>query len=368
MTAYSKLFSVQIRHNYYEGNLCGDLCFYPTGATSLLMRNQRWLYKDFATGFNLICEVTDDRKPKITIQESSLQFGIGLKQAAKFLAVTNLNEISPSKEFLSNKKIYISNNGLNNDLKYSIIDQIVGDLMSLNFVLPANDEITLRLNSNSQTDLVIAYSTDGTSIDGPYTIKKNKDKTFAKLLDLSKLPDGLYFISIKNKADTGADLLTYKIFKSNELRSKPNFGVLDIKIPNIDSAIEETQFQLSFIRKETFWKYYIINQSSIDLEDFKFSIEDKSSDGPDSGNPVYANYTFIGTPVPTDDTDPINKITTAEIVLFKSNAKIPFFQKIKTGLALSKIDGAFKVVLLKDLPNPMPEKQVGEESKIYIYV
>jgi len=368
MTAYRKFFTIQIRHNYYEDNLCGDLIFNPTRTTSLLLRNQRWLYKDFATGFNLICEVNDDRKPKIKIQESNLHFGIGLKEAAKFLAITNLNETSPAKEFLSNKKIYISNNGLNNDLKYSIIDSIVGDLMSLNFVLPANDEITLRLNSYSENNHVIAYDTGGKPIEGPYKIKKSQDDTFAKLLNLSKLPDGLYFISIKNKADTGSDLLTYIIFKSNELRSKPNFGVLDIKIPNIGTAIGETKFLLSFIRKETIWKYYIVNQSGIDLDDFKFSVEDKSSDGPGSGNTVYTNYTFVGKPIPADDTDPINKIANAEIVLFKSNSKIPFFQKIKTGLVLSKIDGASEVVLLKDLPNPMPEKQVGEESKIYIYV
>ncbi|TCD10412.1 hypothetical protein EZ449_08655 [Pedobacter frigidisoli] len=368
MTAYSKLFSVNVRHNYYEDYLCEDLSFVPTQNSSSIMRNQRLLYKAFATGFSLICEVNSEKKPLIKLSETKFQFGISLKLAAKFMAITNLNETTPAKEFLSNKKIYLTNVGLNPDLKYSIIDAVVGDLMSLNFSLAANSEITLRVNSLEKNNLVIAYDTNGGPIPSPYKIKKSDDGTFSKLLDLSKLTDGLYAISIKNAADTGNDLLSFKIFKSNELSAQPNFGVLDIKIPALDAAAVETKFSINFLRKETTWKYYVINQSGIDLDDFGLFVNDKSADGSASGNPVYSNYTFAGIPVPADDTDPINKIADAEIVLFTSNVKIPFFQKVKTGLELSKKDGPTEVVLSKNLPNPTAEKQAGEESRIYIYV
>lgn len=368
MTAYRKLFSVNVLHNYYEDGLCQDLDFIPANSSRVLMRNQRWIYRAFDAGFNLICELNEDERAKIKIEERSFYFGISLKQAAKFLAVTNLDEASPQKKFLSNKKIYLTNNGLNTGLKYSILDAIAGDLLNFSFDLPGPEEVTLRLNSVSKNNLIIDYDSNGTPIASPYKIKKSKDGTFGKLINLSKLPDGLYTISVKNAADSGSDLLTYKIFKSAELQAQSTFGVLDIKLPAIDAVIVETKFSISFTRKETFWKYYVINQSGIDLEDFNLFVKDKSADGDTGGNPVYNNYTFVGKPVPADDHDPINKIADVPIVLFKSNIKIPFFEKVKTGLELSKKDGSTEVVLSKNLPNPMPEKQAGEESKVYVYV
>ncbi|RZJ91751.1 MAG: hypothetical protein EOO20_04235 [Chryseobacterium sp.] len=364
MTAYRKLFSVNVLHNYYEDSLCQDLDFIPANSSRVLMRNQRWIYKAFDTGFNLICETDQDQKAKIRIGESNLYFGIVLKQAAKFLAITNLNEANPQKNFLSNKKIYLTNNGLNKNLKYSILDAITGDLFNFNFDLPEHEEVTLRLKTALKNDLIIEYDTNGAPISSPYKIKKNINGTFGKLIDLSKLPDGLYIISVKNADDSGSELLTYKIFKSAEIQSQATFGILHISIPANEEIVEETKFSISFTRKETFWKYYVINQSGIDLEDFDLFVKDKSTDG----HPVYKNYTFAGKPVPTDDHDPINKIADVPIVLFKSNIKIPFFEKVKTGLELSKKDGSTEVILTKNLPNPMPEKQAGEESKVYVYV
>jgi len=369
MTAYRKLFSVHVQHNYYEDNLCNHLVFLPGAETLKTIRNQRWLFRAFATGFNLITEVGADFKNKIELLDTNLQFGISLNDAAKFFAITQLNETAPAKEFLGNKKIYFSNNALNAALGYQIIDGIAGDLMALSFTLPAvNAEVTLRVNSATENNLVIDYDTAGLPVNGPYKVKLNSSNVFEKLLNLSKLADGLYTISIKNAADTGNDLLTYKIFKSNSLSTQSLFGVLDIQLPASTAVVTETPFLISFLRKSTIWKYYVINQSGIDLDDFDLLVKDKSLDGTPNGNPVYAKYTFAGNPVPPNDPDPINKIAAAEILLFKSNVKIPFFQQVKLGLQLSKKDGGAEVVLTKNLPNPMPEKQVGEESKVYVYV
>ncbi|MGM9475492.1 hypothetical protein ACS5PU_03635 [Pedobacter sp. GSP4] len=369
MTAYRKLLSVNVQHNYYEDNLCNDLRFVPTMASQKTMVNQRWLLKAFNSGFNVITEVGDNLKTKIVFADTTLQFGIFLNQAAKFLGITQLNETAPDKEFLSNKKIYFSNNALNPDLKYQIIDGIVGDLMNLTFTLPpANTGATLRVNSSTTNNLVIAFDTDGQPVSGPYKIAVNSSDFFEKLLDMSRLPDGLYSISIKNAADTGNDLLSYKIFKSNTLSAQSIFGVLELKLPASNAAVTETKFFIRFLRKSTIWKYYVVNQSGIDLDDFDLLVKDKSLDGTPSGNPVYAKYTFAGNPIPANDPDPINKIADADILLFKSNVKIPFYQKVKIGLELSKKDGGTEVILTKNLPNPIPEKQAGEESKIYVYV
>ncbi|TBO41062.1 hypothetical protein [Pedobacter kyonggii] len=369
MTAYRKLFSVNVYHNYYEDNLCNDLSFVATTASRKTIINQRLLFKIFDSGFNIITEIGEDLKPKIEFLDTNLQFGIQLKNAAKFLAITQLNETAPNKDFLSNKKIYFSNNGLNSNLEYQIIDGIVGNLMSLDFTLPpANTEVNLRLNSSTENNLVIAFDTDGVPINGPYKIKVNSSKVFEKLLDMSKLPDGLYNISIKNAADTGNDLISYKIFKSNGLSAQSIFGVLELKLPASNVVVTETKFLINFLRKSTIWKYYVINQSGIDLDDFDLLVKDKSLDGTPSGIPAYAKYTFAGNPVPANDPDPINKIADADILLFKSNVKIPFYQKVKVGLELSKKDGGTEVILTKNLPNPMPEKQAGDESKIYVYV
>ncbi len=369
MSAYRKLFSVGVNHNYYEDNLCDDFGFMPTSASIAIMRNQRWLFKTFGSGFSMITEIGADLKNKIDLLDTTLHFGINLNNAAKFLAVTQLNEIAPNKDFLSNKKVYFSNNALNPNLGYQIIDSIVGDLMNLNFTLPpVNTEVMLRVNSPTENNLIVDFDSEGLPVNGPYKIKLNGNKVFEKPINFGKLPDGLYHISIKNAADTGNDLLSYKIFKSNELSAQSIFGVLEIKMPASNAVVTETRFLISFSRKSTIWKYYIINQSGIDLDDFDLFVKDKSQDGTPSGNPVYAKYTFTGNPVPANDPDPINKIADADILLFKSNVKIPFFQKVKLGIELSKKDTGAEVVLTRNLPNPVPEKQAGDESKIYVYV
>lgn len=249
MSAYRKLLSVGVNHNYYEDNLCDDFGFMPTSASIAIMRNQRWLFKTFGSGFSVITEIGADLKNKIDLLDTTLHFGINLNNAAKFLAVTQLNEIAPNKDFLSNKKVYFSNNALNPNLEYQIIDSIVGDLMNLNFTLPpVNTEVTLRVNSLTENNLIVDFDSEGLPVNGPYKIKLNGNKVFEKPINFGKLPDGLYHISIKNAADTGNDLLSYKIFKSNELSAQSIFGVLEIKMPASNAVVTETRFLIKIGR------------------------------------------------------------------------------------------------------------------------
>ena len=365
MTAYSKLFSVNVRHNYYEDGLSNDLTFIPAQSVKNTLRNQRWLLRNILTGFNLICETGTDNKATIGIAKISLQFGVVLNNAAKFSAVTVLDQTAPAKLFSNNKKMYFTNSGLNDELQYSILDGIIPELYKLNFAVgPSHTGVTLRLKSATDDNLVIAYDTKGLPVSGPYQVSRKADKTFEQLLNLRYVPDGFYTVSIKNASDTGADLLTYNFFKSNELSAQPNFGVLEIKWPETNAVISEKKFFLNFMRKSTTWKYYVINRSGIDLDSFDLTIKD-NEDNPD---PAYEKYNFPGNFPPADDADPINKTAGSEIMLFRSNKKIPFYSKAKKGLKLSKIKSGDETILIENLPNPTPEKQLGDESKIYVYI
>ncbi|MCX2574547.1 hypothetical protein [Pedobacter sandarakinus] len=367
MTAYRKFFSLSVNHNYYEDNLCEDLSFMPTADSMRIMRNQHWLYKPISSGFDLICEVDGDLNAIIEIAKTPLTFGIKLKSAAKFLGITNLHK-SPSKQFGSNKKIYFTNTGLDQRLEYTILDDVISNGIYLAFIEEGHEKVSLKVSSAASSNHIVEYDSDGMPISGPYEIAKNNQNLFTRSLNFSKLPDGLYQISIKKSAGTGADLQTYQVYKSADLSSASIFGVLDLRIPPADDVITENKFLMQFIRKETIWKYYIVNRTGIDLEDFKLLLKDNSKDGTPEGNSAYAKYTFSGTTVQSSDTEPINKVDANEKILFTSSAKIPFFSRVKTGLQLTKKDPTNEVILISDLPNPRPETQVGEESKIYIYV
>lgn len=365
MTAYRKLFSVNVRHNYYEDGLSNDLAFIPAQKVKYTLRNQRWILRNIQTGFNLVCETGNDNKAIIGIDKISLQFGIVLINPAKFSAVTVLDQTAPAKLFSSSKKMYFTNNGLDEELQYSILDGIIPEIYKVNFAVAlSHTAITLRLKSAIEDNVTIAYDTEGLPVPGPYHVMRKADKTFEQLLNLRNLPDGLYTVSIKNAADTGADLVTYSFFKSNELSSQPNFGVLEINWPETDTAITEKKFFINFARKSTTWKYYVINRSGIDLDNFDLVINDNE----ENSDPVYEKYNFPGNLPPADDADPINKIAGSEIMLFKSNKKIPFYSEVKKGLKLSKVKSGDETTLIENLPNPTPEKQSGDESKIYIYV
>jgi hypothetical protein len=369
MTAYSKLVSLKVKHDYYEDNLSADLYFNPAADVRSIFKNQRWLSKVYDTGFSLICQTDAAGKPVIGIGDITMHYGIGLRNAAKFSAVTVLDQTAPAKAFSNQKKMYFYNDALNEVLKYKILDDIVPDVYGLGFsVADVHTAVTLRVNSVLVNNNTIEFDTNGAAVTGPYHIDRKTDKTFSKLLEMRHLPDGLYAVSVKNAADTGADIVTFTLFKSTELAAMSIFGVLELSIPASSSAVTETNYSIDFKRKSTTWKYFVVNQSGIDLDDFDILLKDKSNDGTPDGNPVYSKYNFSGNPPAQPVPDPLNSVAGTSALLFASTVKIPFFETVKTGLKLIRKEGGTEVVLSENLPNPIPEKQAGEESKIYVYV
>lgn len=369
MTAYSKLISLKVSHDYYQDNLSADLYFNAASTVRNTFKNQRWLSKVYDTGFSLICQADAANKPVINIGDITLHYGIGLRNAAKFSAVTILDQSAPAKAFSNQKKMYFYNDALNEVLKYKILDDIIPDVYSLGFsVADVHTALTLRVNSATVNNHTVEFDVNGAPVAGPYHLDRNTDKTFSKLLEMRHLPDGLYSISVKNAADTGANLITFTVFKSTELASMSIFGVLELAIPASNAAITERKFSINFKRKSTTWKYFVVNQSGIDLDDFDILLKDKSNDGTPDGNPVYNKYTFSGNPPGQPVPDPLNNVAGTTALLFASTVKIPFFETVKTGLKLIRKEGGTEIVLSENLPNPIPEKQAGEESKIYVYV
>lgn len=369
MTAYSKLISLKVKHDYYQNNLSADLYFNPVSGVKNTFRNQRWLNKVYDTGFSLICQADAANKPVVGIGDVTLHYGIGLRNAAKFSAVTILDQTVPAKTFSNQKKMYFCNEGLNEVLQYLILDDIIPDVFNLNFsVADVHTAVTLRVNSIVINNNTVEFDTNGAPVPGPYHIDRKTDKTFSKLFEMRHLPDGLYTVSVKNGADTGADIVTFIFFKSAELATMSIFGVLELTIPATDTVITETVFSINFKRKSTTWKYFVVNQSGIDLDDFDILLKDKSNDGTPDGNPVYSKYNFSGNPPAQPVPDPLNNVAGTSALLFASTVKIPFFETVKTGLKLIRKEGGTEVVLSENLPNPIPEKQAGDESKIYVYV
>lgn len=369
MTAYRKMISLNVRHNYYEDGLCNDLQFFPSQSTNTKIRNQHWINKNFSTGFHVVCQIDSGGKAMIPIDDSSLHYGILLRSAAQFTAVTMLDQTAPAKIFGSGKKMFFYNEGLNEALKYIILDKIIPDIYTFQFDIATKPAaVNIRVGNDTNNNLSVNYGTDGLPIPGPYLLNKNIDDSYSGSLNMKNLPDGLYTISVRNEADTGSNITTFKVFKSNEFSAGSYFGVLQIKLPATDNKISELKFKINFNRKSTIWKYYVINKSGIDFSDFSILLKDESLDNSADGNPAYEKYQFSrSVPLPTDP-DPLLKITNDEVILFKSTTPIPFYQQVKTGLQLFKKEGNKETPINKNLPNPPAEKQAGDESKMYIYI
>jgi hypothetical protein len=123
------------------------------------------------------------------------------------------------------------------------------------------------------------------------------------------------------------------------------------------------EYELQFSRKETIWKYFIVNKN----KKIQFSIENLSIS--DLGSPDYGSTNFTREGAEPHDTVQINGLDT---VIFKSDDPIPFYEIPKTSIQLEKDPG--NTVLIANLPNPshrgVAKDQGGGsvESEIYVFI
>ncbi len=123
------------------------------------------------------------------------------------------------------------------------------------------------------------------------------------------------------------------------------------------------EYSLDFRRRESFWKYLVVNKTSRIRNRDQLTIVDKS--GEDSS--LYDPVEFIRQEEPSNGA---GRSPGQDIITFRSKDPIPFFEVPKPSIQLMESGGS---VYIEHLPNPNPSatlKQAGQqfESEIYVYV
>ena len=142
-------------------------------------------------------------------------------------------------------------------------------------------------------------------------------------------------------------------------------GFLELACGTDDGELYEgiQEYSLDFRRRESYWKYLVVNKTSRIRNRDQLTIVDKS--GEDSS--LYDPVEFIRQEEPSDAS---GQSTGQQVITFRSKDPIPFFEVPKPSVQLMESGGS---VFIEHLPNPNPSailKQAGQqlESEIYVYV
>lgn len=93
LTTYRKLFSVSFEHSYFSDGRCRGLGLEPTTDTAYLLKRHAFLFRQHATGFDLLFENASGKeltRERILMEAHTLRFYINLTDVTLFSITTGL--------------------------------------------------------------------------------------------------------------------------------------------------------------------------------------------------------------------------------------------------------------------------------------
>ena len=373
---YTRLFNLLMTHNYYELGKPQGMHFSPTRETMRLLRGGRMLFKTIPTGCTVLYRAESDEVTPVVEMPANftLTFVLNVDNKAEFLNITNLNE-SPSKKYKSGNILYFSNKPGDastlpdspESITHVLIDGTRNRLFTYNFTVSGSPNKVRLIVTNADGNPVSAGSkADGTPLPEELEITKSDDDMYTRQIDLRNKPTGLYTITILDETDDSIQHKQETYYVSDELASQNLLGIVDITYESGNGHLygDTEQYQLQFSRKETIWKYFVVNKN----RHVTLSSEDLFID--DSGQPS-AHYSAVNFTREGSEPHSTVSINGLETVIFKSDAPIPFFEIPKSSVQLKKNPG--NSVLVSNLPNPSHNGVVKEqsgalESEIFVYI
>jgi hypothetical protein len=363
--SYKKLIDVTVDHDFYENGISKDLQFLPTIETQQLFASNKLKFRETNSGFETWFKSLNKIDPIFPFDDMRFTFGLQIgatinTSKAVFVNITDLDE-SPSKKYAAGKFPFFTNSS--GSLVYELLDGLKAALFTYEFPFTGAVAGTLTVTDAEGVEVDVLFDTDGNPIAQPYPVTPTDDDAYLQQVDFRQLPPGKYILST-----TGASSATEEFYIDTNLVGQDVFGVIEIDYASgtLPSIPEHT---MQFIRRESFWKYFVINQSgNVDLDDFDLDIVDTSGDG--ATGDVYGTYTFTmgsgGSP------DPSIAINGFETVVFISDQLIPFFEASKLGLELSCTDctitGGLTTTLIKNLSNANRSGISTDESEIFVFI
>lgn len=351
------LLNITIKHDFYVNELLkGDLLYEPSAATALWMKNHRLLYRSDNSSIRVLYTPNgDDTNGIIPLTDERLTFMAFLDKglSTQFLNITDL-DISPTNQYTGGKLVYITNADDVSvpTLVYKMLDGTATSIFTFT-ASGSNNEVAQLTVTKDGVDVPIGKDANGNPINTPLNIEADDEGRFSQTIDLSATGKGHY----KFVLDTSPDQYELNLYIDDVVNRRRPFALIEIDFkagagPVLPPA-SEIDYDFMFNRKETYWRYLLVNKSGIDLTDFTLLIDDKSGD-PTAGAP-YNTYGFTG---PTSE----GTFDGFEAVSFISDDLIPFFETPKFKLELQKRDaldtGAVPIALIENLPNPARDTTV----------
>lgn len=372
---YTRLFNMSIRHDFYKNGLAEGVNLLPSADTARILKGGRMLFKHIPKGITVLYRTEDDETtPFVDLgKDVRLTFELSIADKNQFLNITDLDE-SPAKKYSSSNILYFKNDpasastdpGVPEVLGFELIDFIQGRLFTYSFSLTAPPaQVLFRMYDESNTLVSVGKDTDGTPFNDTLTLNKQSNDTYTQQIDLRDRPKGRYRIEIRNVADT-TTLMEEKIYLDEDMAGKNINGIVEIIYNTAGDHIynDTEEYALQFSRKQSFWKYLVVNKSNThDFTTDTFNIDDA---GLAAAPYVVNNFTVLGS-VPSADV----KVNGLDTIVFLSDAEIPFYEIPKLSLELKK--NALTNPVLGNLPNPLHSGVVKEEagalaSEIYVFI
>lgn len=370
---YSRLFEVDIHHDFFASGQGKDLELYPSQETERLLKQGRMLWRKTPKGIVVLYRTENDLStPEVALsQPIRFNFLIQCKNPAFFQNITDLDQ--ENRKFKTGDFLFFQNDPENPSfdsnqpelINHQLVDGFRPKAFQFNLKLQSNPQRAIFRVTDSEGNLISAgKTTEGLELPLNQELQPDDTGVFLVRVNLSGKQEGLYTLQLRNEGDT-EDLWkkTYFLTAQNDV----GIGLASFHYPEIANSLygDREFYALQFKRKSTRWTYYIVSQNNkVDLATAQLSILDK-------GNPPespYETYAFqqLGS-APHSDI----KISDHDTVIFRSQVPIPFFEFPKLNLELRRKPG--NRVLFAHLPNPNRSgitKQVeGEsESEIFIYL
>lgn len=375
---YNRLFNLRLAHNYYEGGKGRGIVLEPTRDTLAKLGGGNMLFKRLPYGITVLYRaLADEVTPMVAFDsDTTFTFSLKVENKAEFLNITNLDEPSPSTtKYRSGNLLYFSNDPASASIDpespevitHQLLDSLRNKLFTYNFKVSGSpDKVLLGMQNSDEEFVSIGKAIDGTPLPDKVEVARKDDGNYARSIDLRNHRPGKYTIIIRDETDSST-LQEEEVYLDDELATLDILGIVDIKYDQATNHLygDTEEYTLQFVRKETVWKYFIVNKN----QKVSVSIDDLIINDTTNGTTGYSDPTvYSGITFTKEGETEINGV---ETVTFKSDTAIPFYEIPNAFIKL--VDDSDDSVLLDHLPNPSHSGVVKDrggtlESEIYVFI
>jgi hypothetical protein len=280
-SVYTRLFSVQFHHGYYNGSggRCPDLKAWPTADCAALMASLGLIFRDHGGGFSVLADQA--KLPALTRYVAG-RYAAGPAGAGYWTWLSFLL-ISSNPNFINISSLPMSFNPLAQNLYFSNRQTILaGSAMAFAGTGVSGDAAlypvaTTSLAAPTPTGMVASLADVAGA---PVAAQSSADAT-ATRFNLSSLPYGYYSVVLADALGAPAGMPTdflhvpdapQTIGMIDLFLTQPRAGVGDpadypiapLPVPPDPQApapeVTPVELSLPFAARETYWRYYIVSQ------------------------------------------------------------------------------------------------------------